>query len=838
MKRHLPSLLLLLLSFAAPLGAQQTQSPRDPSAYLGHPLGADFRLPDWDAVRGYFEELAVASPRVEFSQVGTTTEGRPFGLAVISSEANLARIEELKGHAAVLADPRGHDAARVEQALSEGRLFLMISCNMHSTETASPQFAMRFAHQLATSDAEPWRSAREKLVVLLMPTINPDGLDHVSHWYQEHVGTPYEGTGLTQLYQYYAGHDNNRDWFALTQEETRIVTRLLYQEWHPQVYWDVHEQGNRAERMFVPPFRDPLNPHLDPLVITGIDALGSRGLWDMTRDGYTGVSTGVSYDMWWNGGNRNVPVRHNIIGLLTEAASVDIASPVWRPATSLRAPSGVDGGYAPSHRFPAPWPGGWWRIGDIIDYEHAFARSLVGSLAREPRQWMSNALLAARRNIARARAFPASAWLLPSDSPDREAARRLAQILLLSGVEVYAAPDGVEADGRGYPAGTLVIPMDQPYAVHVQDLFSLQVYPDGDRPYDVAGWTLPLLFGLRRVEVRGEVEGVLKRVEDPVGAVAGFAGRTPEARGLGGWLDAGNGQAWLEAWRSLADGQPLGAGAAGGVLWLGPGQESRRAAESFVAHQTVARLPRIGVYAPWSGSMDEGWLRWVFDRFGVRYVSVRNEMLRAGRLEDFLDVLVIASVSGGQLDAGRSPLGSPPEISGGLAPEGAVAIEEFVRGGGRLVTLGSSSRWAVELFGLPLVDAAVDPDFSCPGSVVRTIPEAVSGEDGLRAPASFLLQGLPDSVPVFFSGSSAWAIDEDAMKRYGAPRPQVLLRYAPTRTLLSGYMAKPEAVAGAPAWVRAAYGDGQVHLFGFRPQYRGWSEAAFHLLFRAVLLDE
>jgi hypothetical protein len=825
--------------------ASDAQQPRDPSAYLGRPLGADFHLPDWDTVRGYFDELAARSPRVRFEQVGTTTEGRPFGLSIISSEENLARLEELREHAKVIADPRGHSDERVAQALVDGKLFLMVSCNMHSTETASPQFAMRFAHDLATSGEEPWASARENLVVFLMPTINPDGLDHVSHWYHEHVGTEFEATGLTKLYQYYTGHDNNRDWFALTQEETRIVTRLLYQEWHPQVYWDVHEQGNRGERMFVPPFRDPLNPHLDPLVITGIDALGSRALWDMTRAGLTGISTGVSYDMWWNGGNRNVPVRHNIIGLLTEVANVDLASPVWRPATSLRAPRGVDGGYAPSHRFPAPWPGGWWRIGDIIDYEHAFSKSLLASLAREPSQWMSNSLMAARRNIERARAFPASAWLLPSDSPDREAARRFAEILMLSGVEVYAAPDGVDADGRSYPPGTLVVPMDQPYAVHVQDLFALQVYPDGDRPYDVAGWTLPLLFGLRRVEVRGEVEGVLKRVEDPAAAIAGFAGRKPGARGLSGWMDAADGDAWMEGWRALETGQPLGAGLADGVMWLGPGQEARRSADSFAMHQTIARMPRIGVYTPWSGSMDEGWLRWVLDRFGVRYVSVRNEMLRAGKLEDFLDVLVIASVSGRQLDSGRSPLGSPPEISGGLAPEGAIAVEEFVRGGGRLVALGSSTSWAVELFGIPVRDAARDPEFSCPGSVVRVVPEreaATYVDKNTPAtrtlePASFHVAGLPSSMAVFFSGSSAWELDEDAQKRDGGPTPTVLLRYAPTRTLLSGFMDKPEAVAGKPAWSAVEHGLGEVHLFGFRPQYRGWSEAAFHLLFRAMLLE-
>jgi len=668
--------------------------------------------------------------------------------------------------------------------------------------------AMELAWRLASSEEPLWQAAREQLVVLLIPSTNPDGLDHVSSWYREHVHGPYEGSSLTQLYQHYAGHDNNRDWFALNLEETRIVTRLLYTEWRPQVYWDVHQQGSRSERLFVPPFRDPLNPNLDPGVITAIDALGSRALWDLTRAGFSGVSTGVSYDMWWNGGNRNVPVRHNLIGLLTEAASVNIASPVWRPLDSLRAPRGIEGGYAPSHRFPWPWAGGWWRMRDIIDYELAFARSLLGSLAREPELYLRNSLEAARRNVERARGLPARAWLVPSDNRDLGAARRLAEILLLTGVELHVADGPLRADGREYPAGTIVIPMDQPYATHVQDLFALQSFPVGDSPYDVAGWTLPLLFGLRRVEVRGELEGAWSAVRDAERAVAGFPGRQDGGAGM----DALDSDTWRALFHAMSNGQGVKASASAGGLSLAP--------------DPGGAPPRIGLYAPWSGSMDEGWMRWVLDEFGVPYVRVRNEMLRAGRLGELLDVLILPSLSPRSLDQGRRRGSLPAEFADGLDPEGAVAVEEFVRAGGQLVAVGSSSGWAVELFGMPLVDAAAaDPEFRCPGSVVRTVPEPHR-----------LTTGLPASVPVLFSRSHAWVLEEE-QEEGGSPQVEVLLRWAPTRTLLSGAMVHPEAVAGKPAWLRVGHGDGTVHLFGFRPHYRGWSQAGFLLLFRALLLD-
>lgn len=431
-------------------------------------MGVDFQLADWDEVRSYFRKLARQSPNVITEKVGTTTEGRDFLLSTISSAENLADLDTIRQHAKTIADPRGKSKAQKRRAIREGKVILLISCAMHATETAAPQFAMEFAHNLATSNDEPWRSARRNLVVVVMPSTNPDGLDHIVSWYRKTVGTPYEASSLLKLYQYYTGHDNNRDWFMLTQAETRIVTKQLYSVWFPQVYWDIHQQGSTGERMFVPPFRDPLNPNLDPAIISAINLLGTRALMDMTRQGLKGISTGVSYDMWWNGGNRNVPVRHNIVGLLTEGASVNIASPIFLPRSKLSDPVGA-GEYGPSNQFVLPWPGGWWRLRDIIDYELAFGRSLLASLSREPRLWLANSLEAAERAIQKGKDSAPKAWLIPSDNRDRAAVARLVEALLLGGVEVHVSTRPVLADGREYPEGTIVIRRDQPYGSFVKE---------------------------------------------------------------------------------------------------------------------------------------------------------------------------------------------------------------------------------------------------------------------------------------------------------------------------------------------------------------------------------
>ena len=774
---------LLVLVVASVFGAQA--SVKSPEQHLGHPLAADHRLPDWDAVRGYFEALDAASPRVVTEQVGVSTEGRAFVLSTISSEGNLARLDEWRAIARLLSDPRGADEAALSRAVADGKPILFISCNMHSTECASPQFAMQFAFELATSDEEPWKSAREELVVVLAPSINPDGMDEVAKWYMRHVGTPYEATELPRLYQKYAGHDNNRDWFALSLAETRIVTEQLYQRWRPTVYWDVHQQGSKKERLFVPPFRDPLNPNLDPGVIAGINVVGTRAVWDLTREGLTGVATGGTYDMWWNGGNRNVPVRHNIIGLLTEAASCKLATPIFQQRAELVEPDGVEG-YRPSNSFVAPWPGGWWRLRDIVDYELAFGRSLLRTLSREREAFLANSLEAARRSLELGRDEAPRGWVVPplradGAAQDRGATRRLVDALLQSAIEVEVAQESFEADGRAHPAGSIVLRREQPYGRHLKDLFEIQRYPGTKAPYDVAGWTLPLLFGVERVEVSRPFAARTRLVAEAADAVSAFDAKA-------GWTR-----------------------------------------DSDALRERAKALPTVGLHSPWSGDMDEGWMRWFLEHFGIRHAPARNEHLRGGALA--FTTLILPGVGSAELDRGRAEGSAPSELVGGLDPEGAARIEEFVRGGGHLVAVGGSARWAIDALELGVVDLSrgdAAKDFACPGSVLRCVPEAPDKQGGE------LLQGLPDAVSVFFSRSSAFKLDKDKLEARGQ-EARVMLRYAPTQLLQSGWIKGGELIEGQAAWVRVRHGDGIVDLFGFAPQYRSWSQQAFTLMVRALL---
>ena len=266
--------------------------PPSPDEYLGRPIGADFQMADWGQVSGYYKQLAQDSPALQLRVAGQTAESRDFLAAVISSPENLDNLDAILAHGRLIADPRTATDEQRRRAIQDGKVVLYITPSMHADEPSSTEMAMRLSHQLATSDDEPFRSARQNAVVVLLPSLNPDGIDHVSSWYRDQLGTAYEGSSQPQLYQKYTGHDNNRDWFMLTQPEAQHSTRLMYKEFFPQLLWDVHEYGSGTrERFFVPPYRDPLNPNLDPAIVAGINSIGSRVVLDMTREGLSGIAS-------------------------------------------------------------------------------------------------------------------------------------------------------------------------------------------------------------------------------------------------------------------------------------------------------------------------------------------------------------------------------------------------------------------------------------------------------------------------------------------------------------------------------------------------------------------
>ena len=815
-----PLLLLALL--------QTAQSPIRPSAVLGFEPGADSALADWRQVSGYLNALAQRSRYVHVDTLGKTTEGRPFVLLTITSPANIARLADIKRTQALLADPRRlNDTALAEIRMRQPAVIL-ISNNIHSTEIASSQMGMTLAYRLVT-DPE-WQRLLDSVVVLMIPSMNPDGLDTVVSWYRRYKGTPYEGGPLPWLYHKYIGHDNNRDWFMLTQVETRLVTRMLYKEWFPEVVYDVHQMGANGVRLFVPPFQDPVNPNLDPSLVAAINLVGAQMASALYDAGMTGIAHQQTYDLWWHGGFRSTPTRHNMVGILTEAASTRLGSPITLSLDSVRQPGrGVN--------YPAPWPGGTWHLGDIVRYELITSEALVRLAARDRVNVIDRFVGLGRRAVEAGLAGDPFAYVLPAEQRDPESWTALANVLAAGGVEVWRAAEQFTAGGTSYGPGSLVVPMAQPYRAHAKDLLEAQHYtPVNDRPpYDVAGWTLPFTMGVRADVVNAPFRANLVRVDTVVPAPGRIEGsgdvfvlknRTnAESRAVAELLAAG--QSVTVAGESLLVQGPR----ARAIL----GEAAARHGFSVTAVRerpsgvgvTRQRRPRIGLYQPWTANIDEGWTRWLFEEYGISYTTLHDNDFKKGALRQRFDVIVLPDIDAPAVLHGIDSTRIPVQYAGGLGETGANAVSAFVRGGGTLVCLDASSNFAITRLNLPVVNVlageASGPQvlrFYAPGSIFGVLL------GGVERGGSPVTLGAPDSLDIYFENSAAFTVTAPA---------RALATY-PAQPLRSGYARFQERLEGKAALVEAPVGSGRVILFGFRPQFRGQTHGTFKLLFNAVLL--
>jgi len=810
---------------------QTAQPPDRPTDYLGFEPGTDSMLADWRQLSGYMNGLAQRSRYVHVDTLGRTTEGRPFLLMTITSPANQQRLAEIKRAQALLADPRRLTDTTLADIRSRQPAVILISNNIHSTEVASSQMGMTLAYRLAT-DPE-LRRLLDSVVVLMIPSMNPDGLDTVVSWYRRYKGTRYEGGPLPWLYHKYIGHDNNRDWFMLTQVETRLVTRMLYKDWFPEIVYDVHQMGANGVRLFVPPFQDPVNPNLDPAIVAGINLVGAQMAAALYDAGMTGIAHQQTYDLWWHGGFRSTPTRHNMIGILTEAASTRLGSPITLSVDSVRQPGrGVN--------YPAPWPGGTWHVGDIVRYELITSEALVRLAARDRVNVIDRFVGLGRRAVDAGLAGNPFAYVLPAEQRDPESWTALANVLAAGGVEVWRAAEPFSVDGQTYSAGSLVVPMGQPYRAHAKDLLEAQHYtPVNDRPpYDVAGWTLPFTMGVRADVVNTPFTANLVKVDSAIPAPGRIEGsgdvfflknRTnAESRAVAALLAAG------QAVTIVGDSLMVRGPRARTILSEQAARHgftvtAARTAPPTDVGRTRQRLPRIGLYQPWTGNIDEGWTRWLFEQYGISYTTVHDNDLKKGGLRQRFDVIVLPDADGNAIVRGVDSTRIPLQYAGGIGESGANAVSEFVRGGGTLVCLDGSSNFAITRLNLPVVNVlageASGPQvlrFYAPGSIFGTVLGGVAGE-GPRSPVTL---GVPESLQVYFENSAAFTVSAPA---------RALATY-PEQPLRSGYARFQERLAGKAALVEAPVGSGRVILFGFRPQFRGQTHGTFKLLFNAVLL--
>ena len=810
------AVVLSLAAFSAQPLAQKTP-PRvavsaaipSPKSVLGFTPGDDRTIADWSQITDYFNRLDKASDRVAVETLGQSTLKRPLIVAFISARENILALEKYKDIQQQLADPRKvADRVQRDRLFANGKVVVAISCSIHSTEIVASQMSMQLAYELATAQDTESREILQNTILLLIPSPNPDGIDIVANWYRKTMGTPFEGREPPELYHHYAGHDDNRDWFMLNLKETQAITRFFWHDWFPQIVYDVHQQGSNGSRFFIPPFYDPPNPNISPVLLRQVGLIGHKVAADLQAAGYRGVLTNALYDTWWHGGFRTAPYFHNSIGILSEAASARLMTPatVNRDQLSRSSTRGMRNATEASTNFPDPWPAGTWRPRDIMDMEMIAARGLLSMAAKFRGDYLRNFYELGRKAVESPLGPDEPlAYLIPAGQGRDESVAKMIDTLVGQGVEVYRLDQELHlthgpqvlqrtnppAEKLGayrividrpmmmeVPLGSYIVFLNQPQRSNVLALFAPQVYPnrltalgEAERPYDVAGWTLPLQMGVDTPAVTAIKE-------------------TPAERKL----------------TLIKDGNQVRADLA---------LPARKGDESPIKNP-VRQAVRVGIYKPSMSNMDEGWTRYVFDTFNVPYSSVRDAEVRQGGLNSKFDVLILTSQASGQILGGNAANSLPAEYTGGITDAGANHLKEFVNQGGMLVCFDNACDFAIKQFNLPVrnvLDGVRSSEFYCPGSILAL---DVDNKHPLAA-------SLPATLPAYFINSSAFAIaSADANVR-------VVARYATENVLRSGWLLGEDKLRGQIALAEVSVGKGRIVLFGFRPQHRGqaWSTLPF-----------
>jgi hypothetical protein len=900
-------LLAVVLLASQPLLLAASRALPTPESVLGFKPGADNKLATYDQSIGYLKKLAAASSSIRLVEAGRTTNGRVMYFALISNPNNLDKVDRYREIARRLAHPQGLSDDEARRLAREGKAFVHLDGGCHATEVAGAQMTLQLAYDLVSRAAEPaTREILDNVIVMLWPTMNPDGQQMVGEWLAKNAGTPYEQSGLPRLYQEYVGHDNNRDAYMLNMIESRVM-EYFWRQWEPNIIYVFHQTSPFPTRIWLPPFSEPVGLDAPYLVSREINMIGmaiAKGLEERGQVGATHM--GQAFDAWYPGYVDYAPVFKNIPAFWTETAG-NMAAPREYALSDL--PESYRD-LRPQSLYSSPWPGGWWRLGDAVAYNQTAAISTLEFAAKYRESLLYNRYQAGRDQIAAGRKTAPYAYLIPQDQRDPVAPVEMLRRLAFGGVRVSQLTEPVTLDSVTYAAGTWVVPTDQEFGAMARELLNTQKYPDlrqypgGPplRPYDAAGWTLPLQMGVKIAAVASpltdQMRGAMKLLgamplpsakpapynlttapdPAPFDSVPGIGfDRDPGAAAIvppPGRI-SGSGPALAvdpaqnNAFRAISRAWKLGAtvqfaaGAPGaGARYIISNLPEAAISDlvkslALVAERTTAsglelKKPRIGLYQPWSGSMDEGWTRWLLERYEFEFVSLRPEDFKTP-LRDKVDTIILADdaripVEGGQTGARGGAGAAAPGAAGGaqaggrgqggrgggagraVRPEYAYALtqadlqsfEAFVRGGGTVVCFNAACRFVIQQFKLPVrnvVEGLKPEEFFLRGSIVHIKTD----------PTHPVMAGMAETAAVFVDGSPVY---EPQVGFTGT----ILAKYADAGSpLQSGYLIGEKSLQGKAAALDVELDKGHVVLIGFRPQWRGQPFATFRVVFNSAI---
>jgi Zinc carboxypeptidase len=870
--------------------SKQVPSPR---AFYGRIMGAPGEFVDSSKAYAYCRALAAASPRVRVFTIGKSEEGRDILLLAIADEKGIASLEQLKSATATLADPRKVDSTSAEKLIADSRPIYYFNAALHSDETGSPESVLELAYRLAVSEQPMIRRIRERLVVLINPVSNPDGRDKQVEWFYRYLkGKTDEDTLPRQAPPYWGKYvfvDINRDAHQLTQETTKAVARMFF-DWHPTVIHDLHEA---VPLLMTWNGTGPYNPDVDPITFTEFLSLSFYEVQTMTGLGMPGVST-------WNFGEGfaelfldSIAMNHNSIGrgfetfgngtaeTLTRTLALDETSKEW---------------YRP---LPPPEGKFAWSARDNVNFNETGMLAALEYAAGNSQELLRNFYTKSLHSYRRGIDEPPFAFLIPQDQGDLQRVAQLVERLMRQHIEVARARVPLSVKEGSFPAGTYVVRLDQPYRNYAVDLLSPQHYPrDATEPYDDISWELPAHYHL---QVLPTADPTIRSADlDALTVAPQPKGRVTKGEGAN-YLLSDNGQEGLLEARFLlsqfdvqiAEQSFTAAGASYPAgSWIIAGQSGVSEALQQVAgrlgltfestsalpnvRRHSAKVPRLGVWVPWADTDSIGWVRYSLDQRKVPYVYIRDEDIRAGKLNDKIDVLLYGHVDlelAEQIQglpktwspmpfkktAQTPSLGTPAEsddITGGIGWEGLAEIQRFIEQGGLFITLGSGSMLALETGIVRGVrrDAGGVPRSSQGGGAesAAAAQASVTRTPGAHVRVTFdrpyhpIAYGYPPRTYVFRQNFPLYATPRRWLRMAycttcldGPVDPSsVVLEWGDREgapILVSGQIWGEENLIGRPAILDSPVGRGHVIAFNFNPVHRDLNRGDHRMLWNAIL---
>ena len=820
-----------------------------PDQFLGFKLGSDRNLAHYNQIKAYFELLSRESPRLKTVTLGKTTRGNDLFMAVISDEANLKELEKYTNITRQLSQGEMEPTA-AEQLAAGGKAIVFVTCNIHASEIASSQMAMELAYRLTAGASAGMQDILQNVILVLFPSVNPDGQIMEVEWYNKTKGTEYEGSGVPYLYHWYAGHDDNRDWFKVSLRETGLIVQELYHHFFPQVVVDEHQMGSAGDRLFIPPYQDPPTPGLHPLVWRSINLIGSRIAYDLERLGLKGVASRGEFTGWWIGALDDSAWFHNIPGILFEGASARLATPIYiEPEEVSSAES-----FKNEERIfsPNPWKGGWWRLSDLVNYDLQATLSVLGSAARQREELLHNTFQIARENIARGQSEAPYAFIVPRQQHDPSVAEHFIRILLRSNIRVFQLTHPLRVGDTIFDKKSYVVPLAQPYRAFVKNIFERQHYPDirknlkaePELPYDMAGWTLPIGMGVASFAVNEP----LKAVMEPVNAEQSFQNPFPEELEEYIVLDSCANNSYRAAFELLAKGKTVyrniddpdfSSGS-----FLVKKSEALEILKSIHAEAPLMITSRkelplrrfrrlrpfhVGLYQNWGHNVIEGWLRYVFDEYRIPYETVHPKDIAKKGFDSKFDIMVFAGASESEIESGKPPKKlekwaspAPPEYSGGIGESGEKLLKQMVKGGKTLVFMEESCNYAINKFKMPLTNIMDENSkVVCPGSYLSA--EVKNSE---------LTAGMDKSTAIFFRDTPTFETSQPNAADESRATPLV---FGERDLLLSGWLEGEEQLVRKSLLVDFRKGQGRIILIGPDVIYRTHSEGTYKIMFNSLL---